>query len=148
MWTRVQIYDNSWTVFYVGSNICHAQWHVQGKKSDISKFVQTHIIHIASLHFTHDYCSIPFAGIINYIPRWVFTEKQDFQKKNCLSQFLMSLRVPIENIFFFWKDGRCLLGKGSGKKRIFYGLLPNPPSALAPQPQYGLFTDKKMYPYF
>ena len=33
-------------------------------------------------------------------------------------------------------------GRGPEKNRIFYGLLPNPP------PRYGLFTDKKNYPYF
>ena len=31
------------------------------------------------------------------------------------------------------------------KKRISYGLLPNPPSD---PPRYGLFTDKKIYTHF
>ena len=43
VWTWGQIYDKSWTAFDIGSNICHAQWHVQGETSAISKFIQTHI---------------------------------------------------------------------------------------------------------
>ena len=75
VWTRGQIYDKSWTVFDMGSNICHAQWHVQGETSNISKFIQTHInlgdfegfisrCISASLYFPHKPCSIPPAGIV------------------------------------------------------------------------------------
>jgi len=41
-----------------------------------------------------------------------------------------------------------VLGKGAEKKRISYGLLPNPSLDPPPPPRYGLFTDKKIYTHF
>ena len=51
VWTEGQIYENSWTVFDVGSNICHAQWHVQGGAGNISNLIQTQMNLDEFVHF-------------------------------------------------------------------------------------------------
>ena len=51
LWTEGQIYENSWTVFDVGSNICHAQWHVQGGAGNISNLIQTQMNLDEFVHF-------------------------------------------------------------------------------------------------
>ena len=77
-------------------------------------------------------------------PDWVFSSGGLNLNMSCSDG--TELKGDAESVRWIDPDEWIKLGKGAEKKaRIFYGLLPNPPSD---PPRYGLFTDKKNYPYF